>query len=424
MILWVVRHFSGTSPRLLRAPTLKFTTSIRAVFLVGLTAIGHLAFSDQPITFTILQDEVQELPPDNTGYFSAAREVSVQLDLLAAIEEGLGETFVTVIRPNGEESEVRAGEDGSVVIDNAESGPHALVASNGRAHGSTLLYFKEPPAAQPADPAEPATGPQPLPPVRMTMLAVNREQLRPIVEDIRDVGLDEEITDVPAEVASGGKQFDYRVVLDSDGTLNGRLLSVMKEGAGVNFEGTRIVAFRDGARVGSTMSDASGLWAINDVQPGVHGLIAAGPAGYAAFSFEAVESGGAIVTTNIQGETFTSRMDPDGEQLPVVMVPPAFVPAVVKAIDKCYCLSDPAPPAAAGDPYALPVGGFMVPPTPAPGSGVGGGFAGGGGGGSGFGIGAGVGLAGLAAVIGSSNRNDRRIQILAPPVTSRSVPAN
>ena len=79
----------------------------------------------------------------------------------------------------------------------------------------------------------------------------------------------------------------YRVHLDSEGLMTGQVFSLLEPGAVERFAGTNVMIHRDGQPIARGTADASGRFAISDLEPGKYGLVTVGPSGYAAFAFEA-----------------------------------------------------------------------------------------------------------------------------------------
>ena len=119
----------------------------------------------------------------------------------------------------------------------------------------------------------------------------------------------------------------------------------MKDNAPVDFSRTRIVVLHKGAAVASTLCDPMGKWQVRGIRPGIHGLIAAGPAGYAAFAFETVGNDG-FVRRDAGDTRLVMKLDVPGkaaERLPVVLVPPPMVEAVSNSILDYYQIVAPTP---------------------------------------------------------------------------------
>ena len=151
------------------------------VCMLAPVMVTAIVRADTP-RLTKLQDEPVDLPAENKALFAASREVSIQLDLLAAIPDtNFDETVVTVVRPNGQVTDLATDADGKVTLAEVEAGPHAIVASGKNHHGSTLVYLEEKPAADAPPPASEA-------PVRMTLLEVSPRELTGLVRN--DLNLD------------------------------------------------------------------------------------------------------------------------------------------------------------------------------------------------------------------------------------------
>ena len=378
-------------------------TVFRASLAITMAAFAGSYVHAQSLTAKILQDEVQELPADNMAFLSAAREVSIQLDLLAASDADLNNALVSVVSLDGETRDFKPDENGVVTIDNAEPGPHAIVASSRTAHGTSLLYFKEPNIAADELPAAQST-------TQMAMLALRPETLRPFVEQIAHLrgNPDTVITEVGT-----GPLYGYRVKLGPEGTLKGRVLSFLKgfdnARLDVAVEGTRIAILRDGRVVGNAISDAQGDFFVSGLSPGVYGCIATSNAGYAAFGFETVGTSG-LVQSSGNGERLVSIIREPAEILPVVLVPSAFIPGVYRKLLEYYPELEPF-----FEEAAFTTG---QPVMPYSGTGMGGG----GGGGGGGGLGGLAALAGLGALAAAGSNSDGDGIFIEPKPASPATP--
>lgn len=145
----------------------------------------------------------------------------------------------------------------------------------------------------------------------------------------------------------------YRVHLDSEGLMTGQLFSLLEPGAVERFAGTNVLIHRDGQPIARGSADASGRFAISDLEPGKYGLVTVGPSGYAAFAFEArrprsvLPRSGPRTPTELSAQanstapTFVSTLAAaqndetlitaiaEGEILPVFPVPTEMFPANV-----------------------------------------------------------------------------------------------
>ncbi len=346
-----------------------------------------------------IQDEVDQLPADNMAYFSAAKKVKVKLDLLAAMQNESAEltnALVTVVRPSGKSENYTPDSDGMITIENVEKGVHAVVASSDRVHGTMPFFFDEEPNNDAAA-NDPLALANEAAPVQLTMLKIKDTELRKAVDRVRDV----EGSDMSrlASVGPIGERYTYRVKLSADGTLYGRVILVGKDN-GLSPADVNITIYFKGNPIGSTVSDSSGNFRMAGVQPGVHGLVASGRPGYAAFAFEAIEMAN-VASISSNGETLVSFASEATDKVPVVLVPPELTPGCVEAITTYYpSMNDPLNPTAdpiVGDPIG-PVGnGFS--PAPFGGTPYSSGFSGGGGGGGPVGFGGGGGFAALAPLL-------------------------
>lgn len=295
--------------------------------------VPSLLQADEPrrlVATALLQDEPRRLPADNTALFAAAaKEVTIQLDLLAEVDQAsLADTLVTVVDEQGGKREFLADDSGKVMIKDAKAGPHAIVAANAESHGSILLNFRE--AAADADTAIAAT--------QMPILSINADALLPVVDQYlsnvsappADVKIDSEM------VGAAAPRVGYQVRLGDGGVLKGQVYSiVMGNSPGSDVAGTRIIIYKSGTPVAATNADSQGRFQFDGIRPGVHGLIAAGPAGYAAFAFTAL-AGDEVAMVNRDDELFVTAAMAEADILPVVLIPPSMVPAVVDTLREFY----------------------------------------------------------------------------------------
>ncbi len=412
------------------------------IFLLGLAIVSPALFGvcalradETSRLVAMMQDEQRRLPPDNTVLFSAAaRSVTIRLDSLQQFESSeLSGTMLTVIDSNGDVENFEADESGVVTIPNVQPGPHAIVANNDDAHGSTLLMFEEEGTDQNRLQAPDTPAPLEVGKARMTLVKLNSKDLIPIVDKYLPPSNDGMGRFVASDLVSrggfGASAFSVRV--GADDQLYGQVISLLRRGlSGAELRGTHLSLFRDGLQVGQTVCDDIGRFMIPNVTPGPYGIVAAGPAGYTAFGFRAVRGNGVVKndgigasqqqlvsTTKSDQLQLTSMMQEPADVLPCVLIPPQFIPQVTESIRSYY------PPLAASVPLnevagisPLPgvgalgpsgFGGGVAPGGVAPGGFAGGGFAGGGGGGfAGGGLGGLAGLGAIGAVIAVSAAND------------------
>ncbi|EMI20629.1 SD repeat-containing protein [Rhodopirellula maiorica SM1] len=331
------------------------------------------------------------LPANNSVNLQQGGEVRLQLEVPSGESwQSLAYATVTVVDRNGIARKFQADQQGIVRLTGISAEPYAVVASNGNAYGSTLMFVRPEDAAS-ANPT----------PARMTLAQVNSSKLMPWIDrytkqfsNKHASQLGEVAIDIPTETATSGS----RIELAEGGVLSGQLVSVLtQEGREVSLEGTEVVLMHRGVAVGKTYAEASGAFQFKGVRSGPHGIVAAGPSGYATLAFEAVGQND-VASKREPGHQFVSVMNREiSSLLPVVMVPPAMIPGVIDPFGASV-MADPIPSVNGSELTGFGHhggGGFH-------GGGVngggGGGFAGGGGGGVAGGSGGGAGLGGLGAL--------------------------
>lgn len=387
---------------------------------VGFATPPASADESATLVATALQDEPRKIPEDNTAYFSRAdRKVRFQLVKLSGVgNEMLASTSVKVIGPSGEQAMLTADANGIATLENAKPGLHALVVAGETGHVAVPIALRE---DGQADAVKASTA-------KLTLMDIDPQEVVRVTSSYLSPeigGTYEDIDSSFVTTADVSQGLQYRVRLGDEGTLDGQVYSVLRSGvstAGV--EGTNVMIYRGNTLVARTTADQFGKFSVDEMAPGVYGLIGAGPAGYAAFAFEAYDAA-AIATSSQNRETLVSVREESklaaaenniarGSVLPGLLVPPSMVPAVVEQIQ----LAGFVPGAEFVEaPLAAPMAPFGQAPFGGA-AGAGGGFGGGGAAGGAAAGGAG-GLLGIAAIggiaaaaIASSDDDD------APPIAS------
>ena len=378
---------------------------------------------------TSLQDEPRNIPEDNTAFFSRAdRKVRFQLVKFSGdTSDMLAGTSVTVIDPNGTKTKLTADAEGIATLEDASPGLHALVVTGEQGHTALPIALRESGvAADDNAPAKVASS------VKLPLMDIDPKELVRVTSSYLAPGMSgayEDIDDTFVTTGQVTQGLQYRVRLGSEGTLEGQVYSMLRSGLTTyGVEGTNILIYRGNELVQRTIADQFGKFSVGGMVPGVYGLCGIGAGGYAAFGFEAYNAAAIAQMGNRQTLVSMTAMQA-GSSLPVVLVPPAMVPAVVDQIRAA------APPVADGSGG----GGPGAPGLGAPGAGgapgggggagagapAGGGF-GGGGAAGGAGLGGAGGLLGIAAIggiaaaaAGSNNNNNN--DFVPAPATNGSL---
>jgi len=397
----------------------------------GIASSFATAEDNNTLVSTVLQDEPRKIPEDNTAFFSRAdRKVRFQLVKLSGEgSEMLASTNVKVIGPSGEEADLVADETGVATLENPKPGLHALVVAGENGHTAIPIAIRE---EDPADVADMASAPS----VKLPLIDIDPKEVVRLTSSYLPPNISGSYEDTDSDFVSSApvsQGLQYRVRLGGDGSLAGQVYSAVRSGISSNgVGGTNILIYRGNELAARTTADSTGKFVVAEMVPGIYGLVGAGPAGYAAFGFEAYDSA-AVASAGVNTETLVSVRGASevltasssnlqaGSTLPVLLVPPSMVPAVVEQIRSAGI---PAGNGAVAGPGA-PAPGFGAPPAGGfggPGAAAGGGFGGGGAAGGAAGIGGGAGLLGLvaaggiaAAAIASSNDNNNSPQTISSP---------
>jgi len=208
-------------------------------------------------------------------------------------------------------------------------------------------------------------------------------------------------------------QTAYRVRLNSEGTLDGRVVIADRDLV-ASKRYASVTIFKDRQPVARTTANAAdGSFGLPNLAVGIYGVIAAGPAGYSAFAFEVLPPAADLaVTRDPTNLPVSLQASVAASKLYVFLIPPKLMSRVRDEISTFYGSGAPSSNMTMG-----PTGGF-----PGGGGGFGGGGSGGGGfGGGGSGIGGG-GFGGLGAlialplIISLADDNNNAINNNFPPV--------
>lgn len=179
------------------------------------------------------------------------------------------------------------------------------------------------------------------------------------------------------------------VKLDANGKLTGQLGSVLPS---ADMSDMVVYVLKNGEEVARAISDKQGKFSVEGLRPGVYGFVAAGNSGFAATSFQLVDTASASIGAD--GSRFVSSLLDACGQMNVEVVQCCEVAVCEQPVHTVVETIVQSPV----DACAVPVDKCGSASTCGCGGGFGGGFGGGGGGG---GLGGGrIGLGGLAAIGG------------------------
>lgn len=379
----------------------------------------------------VAQDAQPAFPEDNAATFRKSDpRIRLQLVRLDGSVGSLGGSSVTVINPQGKTTQLTADSKGVVSLSKVTAGLHAVVVAGAGGHAAVPLMLREEAAKSavdtlPEDASVVSNGA--VTTVHLPVIPIDpREVLRVATAFLPPIPAAGSravpSVSVPEETAIAGAHL-YHVALGPEGRVEGRILSPSPTSSSAGLAGVNIMIYSGNQLVARSITDVQGRFVVQNLRPGVYGLIAAGPAGYAAFAFDADVTNREEVVRNTadaeNGVALVRMMQPGPGGIVVPVIPPEFTPEVVDAIgdgsDTGIPGADPGAPGFA----PVPGGGFA--------GGAGGGFGGGGGGlgAAGGGLGGAGGLLalggiGAAVAIAASNDDDR--PIVLPPVATPATP--
>ncbi len=116
------------------------------------------------------------------------------------------------------------------------------------------------------------------------------------------------VSEVASQVVGSNK------VTIKNGKLLGHVIPMLGDVSAAN--GTSVYIIKDNQQVAEAVTDASGSFSVEDLEPGVYDFVAAGPTGFAAVSFEAVPE-----------TAETAAVAADTDEIPVSLVSYQDIPA-------------------------------------------------------------------------------------------------
>ncbi len=131
-----------------------------------------------------------------------------------------------------------------------------------------------------------------------------------IAKEIADLAKTNNEESAPIEVAGSN-----RVILQ-DGLLVGSVIPIW--GKPQSVDGTYVHIVQDDEQVASARVDEDGNFKFEDMEPGIYDFVAAGPTGFAAVGFEAVEVAETEVNVSIPDESSETVSTDDAESTPQV----------------------------------------------------------------------------------------------------------
>jgi len=293
---------------------IKWKTLRMGAMLFALPIVATAAASaHQFLTNNAPIAEVTSALVSNSGIMSAQRSHTISLNESGAIEgrvatiesgsqaNGLSDLKVFLVS-NGEiQAETVTDTDGLFSLANIGEGVYSFVAtgeSGFAAYGVQVVANNGSDSINLMEAA--AVSPQ--------ATIVKRILKKQLPSDIAQHIMDNAVVSEEAANVVGTNK-----VKISDGKLVGHVVPMLGEIALV--EGTSVYLIQGNEEIAEVVADASGSFFVQDVEPGVYDFVAAGPTGFAAVSFEAVE-----------GQDDVASVVADSDEIPVSLEPAVLEP--------------------------------------------------------------------------------------------------
>ncbi len=218
---------------------------------------------------------------------------------------GMGSMNVQFLRDGQLVAETVSDADGSFVVSGLSEGPYSFIATGNSgyvAHGVNVSSNSE---------------------NMLLETAAVSQAIAPIHQIISTLEFNSTIAD--SSRATSNTPIGANRVELIDGVLNGQIVTAHNG----ELSPTTVHIYKDLGKVAEVVADSSGKFSISQMVPGVYDFVAAGETGFAAASFEAVNSS-ANVNTEATGEARVSLQDPAASTLNIILVVP--VPSIPQPI--------------------------------------------------------------------------------------------
>ncbi len=376
----------------------------------ALLSADVFAESASQVRFTAMQSQQVQLPEDFFVRVDSGR-LEVALDTAGAIDTAgpRSNLLVHLINAAGLDRTATTNAQGIAEFDNVKADEHyAVVVATDAMHAAVPVIALSAETAKSKGISNASLRLPVTTPNKQEVLAALNRDIPPTAFDARGELFN--VADYRTETLSS-----YRVQLQADGSMLGRVVVLDRDLADA-LRYAKLHFLRNNLVVYEADSDpVDGGFSLQGVTPGKYDVIAAGPAGYAAFAFE-VLAGEEVAPAPVvppQERPVAFYQPPVGaDRLCVCLIPPRMLGTTSRVIRDVYV-----------DPSATPVGNPMAGGYGGYGGfgGAGGGFGGGAGGGAGGmmggGLGAGLaGLAAMAAIVASDNDGNNNNAVVSPIV--------
>ena len=236
---------------------------------------------------------------------------------LDGVNKGLAELKVYFVQ-NGEViSETSTNEDGSFVAQQLPEGAYSFVASGATGFAAYGVRVVSDATGKLDNLMEAAA------------VSPNFASVQQIIKDKLPAEVTEQI--LSTVVADEDRVVGSNRVRLNDGQLQGSVVALLGDRDSV--EGTYVHIIRDNNQVAEVQADSSGSFMVSDLEPGVYDFVAAGPSGFAAVSFEAVQDEASVITDEGAVADLV-----DSDELPVSIEPGTIEPAT---IEPGFVVADP-----------------------------------------------------------------------------------
>ena len=288
-----------------------------AIGLAHLDPVPPVQIFDQtqpsPISYAV------EAPTVNSG-IGLARLHTVALNRNGAVEgriasieganKGISSLKVFFVQ-NGEViSETSTQEDGSFIAYKVPEGAYSFVATGENGFAAYGVRVVSDPTGKLDNLMEAAA------------VSPNFASVKQIIKDKLPAEVTEQI--LSTVVSNEDRVVGSNRVRLNEGQLRGSVVALLGDRDSV--EGTYVHIIQDNSKIAEVQADSSGSFMVLDLEPGVYDFVAAGPSGFAAVSFEAVQDELSVI--DAEGSV-ADLIDTD--ELPVSIEPGTIEPGFVVA---------------------------------------------------------------------------------------------
>lgn len=271
--------------------TIRLAAYVFALPLIATAAVSaHQFFQDSDTVAIVSTPKVETSTVESVGLGETYRRHTVSMndqgqisgrvwlvDSASNSKNGLGDSKVFFMQGETVVAQVYTDPDGTFDVSGLSPGAYSFVVSNVEGVAAYGVNIVEDGFDGMMD---------------VVVVSRNAKRVQKIIEEGRNAGVAEKLT---SELVMGSNTATL-----INGELEGRIYASYQ---GVDFSDSKVRIYdAESKLVNEVVTDASGHFVVTNMTPGYYEFVSEGPQGFAAFGFEAVNSGAAYTSTQGQDD--------------------------------------------------------------------------------------------------------------------------